>query len=105
MENLIIVYCTTPDPMIADQIAHELVNHQLAACVSVFPEVSSTYRWQGQVEKAKESLLMIKTKESCFEMLKEKIVALHPYDVPEIIATPIVNGLHVYIDWVVNETC
>lgn len=104
MEKLIVVYCTTPDEECAKEIAQALVENQLAACVSVLPPIASTYRWEGKVENAKEILLMIKTKLSSFEKLKDQIVSIHPYEVPEIIATPIIEGLPAYMDWVVKET-
>ena len=95
----LLAYCTCPNPDVADRLARTLVEERLAACVSRVPGLVSTYRWQGQVEVAAEVLLLIKTTQERFEALRTRLVELHPYDVPEVIACAIVAGHAPYLDW------
>jgi periplasmic divalent cation tolerance protein len=83
----------------AERIARALVERGLAACVNVVPGVVSVYRWKGQVEREGELLLVIKTRAERFEALREALVAMHPYEVPELIALPIENGHAPYLAW------
>lgn len=99
MSDLQIVLTTAPDPLVAEAIARALVDAQLAACVSLLPGVTSVYRWQGQVETAREVQLLIKTRASTLPALMEEIRRLHPYALPELIAIPIEGGLPAYLDW------
>lgn len=102
--QVIIVYSTAPDEETARRIAQTLVEQKLAACVSLIPGLHSVYRWQGAVEEATEIGLMIKTTQECFSMLSSLLTSLHPYDVPEIIALPVVDGLNSYLQWIKDET-
>jgi periplasmic divalent cation tolerance protein len=83
----------------AERIARALVERGLAACVNVVPGLVSTYRWKGAVEREGELLLLIKTRAETFEAMREALVALHPYDVPELIALPIEAGHAPYLAW------
>ena len=83
----------------AERIARELVERRLAACVNVVPGVVSIYRWQGKVEREEERLLVIKTRGERFPALREALAAIHPYDVPELIAIPIEDGSPAYLQW------
>ena len=83
----------------AARIARELVEHRLAACVNVVAGVQSTYRWEGKVETEAEHLLVIKTRRDRLPALKAAFVALHPYEVPELIILPIDDGLPSYLSW------
>ena len=103
-ENHIVTLCTVPDRESGERIAQALVEEKLAACVNLLPGVSSTYRWQGKVEKAEECLLIIKTGVSRFDVLKQRIKALHPYELPEIIALPIIHGSREYLNWITEST-
>ena len=94
----VIVYATFPSADQADRVARLLVEERLAACVSCVP-VRSTYRWQGAVEAADEVLAIVKTSAARFEALRERLVAEHPYDVPEVIAVPITAGHPPYLEW------
>ena len=85
-------------------IANELVERKLAACVHIASGVTSIYRWQGSVEKAEETLLTIKTTGERYNELEQAVHSLHPYDTPEIIASPVVAGSKAYCDWVAAET-
>jgi periplasmic divalent cation tolerance protein len=95
-----VAFCTCPDAEVAEQIAGALVQGHLAACASVVPGVVSVYRWQGQIQRDAEALLMIKTTGAQLEALTARICALHPYDLPEVIAHPITAGHTSYLDWV-----
>lgn len=88
----------------ARRIARELVERRLAACVNMLPGVQSVYRWQGAVEEESEITLLIKTTTARYAELEAAIRALHPYQLPEVIALPIANGLPAYLDWVRQET-
>ena len=103
MEN-ILVYCTVPNDFSANLIATSLVDEQLAACVNIIDSVTSVYRWEGQVQTDKELLLIIKTQKSKFDALKEKILSLHEYSVPEIVAAPVELGHDEYLKWIADST-
>ena len=103
METLL-VYCTVPDQDVADRIARTLVEEQLAACVNRITGVVSTYRWQGEIKLDSELLLLIKTTRSRVDALIARIVALHPYELPEAIAVDVAAGHAPYLDWVARET-
>lgn len=99
-ENHIVMLCTVPDHGSGQHIALALVEERLAACVNLVPNVVSTYRWEGKVEKADESLLIIKTSASRFESVRAAISLLHPAKVPEVIALTITAGSEEYIRWI-----
>lgn len=99
-EKIIVVLCTCPDPEFASDLASILVDSALAACCNIIPAISSVYRWQGQVETSEEVLMLIKTTEDRYPALEEAISAHHPYELPEIIAVPVINGLPGYLSWV-----
>lgn len=88
----------------ARRIARELVERRLAACVNMLPGVQSVYRWQGAIEEEGEITLLIKTTATRYAELEAALRSLHPYQLPEVIALPIANGLPAYLDWVRQET-
>jgi periplasmic divalent cation tolerance protein len=94
---------TAPDEDVAARIARALVDERLAACANLVPSVRSIYRWQGAVEDAREVLLVIKTRADRVDALAERLRALHPYDVPELVVLPVAGGLAPYLDWVRAE--
>lgn len=98
-----VVLTTVPDEESAAAIASSLVERRLAACVSVFPKVRSTYRWKGEVERADEVLLVIKGTRDGFPQLRDAIVKLHPYEVPEILLLPVEDGFPAYLDWIAES--
>lgn len=100
----LLVLGTCPDPETAVRIARVLLEESLAACVNQVPGVTSTYRWQGEIQDDAEVLLLIKTRRDRFEALRSRWVELHPYDVPELIAVDVADGLAAYLDWVAQET-
>ena len=100
----LLVIANCPDEACANRIALAVVEAGLAACVNLLPRVQSVYRWQGNIESASEVPLLIKTTAGRYTELEAAIRALHPYDVPEIIALPIAQGLPAYLDWLAAET-
>lgn len=90
---------TCPDKTIAMEIAEQLITAKLAACVNIMPAGISVYRWEGKVETAEEVLLLIKTHEDKYAELEITLQKLHPYELPEIVAVPIVNGSSDYLGW------
>ena len=104
MSEVLIVLTNCPDDAVADRIARSLVENRLAACVNRCAPVASIYRWQGAVERATEVPLMIKTTRGRYADVEEAIRALHPYEVPEIVALAPQAGLAAYLRWVDDET-
>jgi periplasmic divalent cation tolerance protein len=98
------VYITAPDYDLAVKIARALVDDQLAACVNILGETTSVYRWQGEIREEGEVALIAKTTSAQFPAVAERVKALHPYDVPCIVAWPIVAGHQPYLDWISAET-
>lgn len=103
MSNTLLVFCTCPDYATAQDIANYLITMNLAACVTIQPQATSVYRWQGQIEQANEHLLLIKTIAARYTELEPALQSRHPYAVPEIIAVPVQYGLPAYLTWV--EQC
>jgi len=97
MEEVVLI--TAPNQEVARSLARALVEERLAACVNLVPGLTSIYRWQGEVVEDQEVLLLVKTTTFAFPRLKERVLALHPYTVPEIIALPIAEGHGAYLDW------
>ena len=98
--DALIVYCTLPDSDEAARIARALVEEKLAACVNLVPGLRSIYRWQGAVQEDAEILLIAKTRAALVDALAARVRALHPYDLPEVIALAVVAGSEPYLDWV-----
>ena len=99
-DTIQIIFCTVPDTETGHRIADRLVEYHLAACVNLLPGIESVYRWQGQLQKDAEVLLMIKSRSADYADIEAAIRALHPYELPEIIAVPLSDGLPAYLDWV-----
>jgi periplasmic divalent cation tolerance protein len=105
MDNdFLIVWCACPDDHSADTIARHLVEQRLAACVTRLGGARSVYRWRSGIERADELVLMIKTRRSRYAELEAAVQALHPYDVPELLATPVVAGAAPYLSWLEEST-
>jgi periplasmic divalent cation tolerance protein len=94
-----VVLVTAPEGAPAETLARTLVSEGLAACVNRVPGLRSTYRWQGQLQDDAETLLVIKTTAAAYPALERRIRELHPYEVPEVIALPIVRGSEPYLSW------
>ena len=99
-DEVVLVFSTFPDVETARRIARELVTETFAACANVIPKIESIYRWEGKIEQGDETLVLFKTTAARFAAFEEKLKSLHPYDVPEIICTPIAGGWAPYLDWV-----
>lgn len=95
-----LVLSTCPDPETARTIAERLVADRLAACASLVPGLTSIYRWEGEIQRDPEVLLLVKTRAACLDALLATLSGLHPYRVPEIIALPIAAGLPDYLSWI-----
>ncbi len=95
-----LIYCTCPNQEAAAKIAQRLISDKLAACVNILPGVSSVYEWQGQIETAQEHLLLIKSPKARYAAIEAAIKALHPYELPEIIAVTIESGSAEYLQWI-----
>jgi len=104
MPDTLLILCTCPDAESAGHIARVLVEERLAACVNRVPGLTSVYRWQGEIHEDNEVLLLIKTRRELFELLRARIIELHPYDVPEVIALEITAGHTPYLEWLRTET-
>lgn len=94
-----IVIVTTSDKQEAERIIQRLLDDKLIACANIISSVSSHFHWSGKIEKAEECLVLMKSREDLFEKLAETVKSLHSYEVPEILALPIINGSKAYLDW------
>ncbi|RME12930.1 MAG: divalent-cation tolerance protein CutA [Aquificota bacterium] len=94
-----VVFITVPVEK-GQELAEFIIQNRLGACVNVVPEVNSIYWWKGNIEKDRESLLVVKTSAKRFEELLKGVKSVHPYTVPEIIALPIVAGNEDYLKWI-----
>lgn len=102
MTEYIVIYCNCPDEASAKHIAAKLIHAKLAAAVNLIPMVQSIYHWQGNIVQASEIQLLIKSKSDRFEQINQLIRSTHPYETPEIIATPIIAGDKQYLTWIDN---
>ncbi len=101
--TFIVVLITTRDAEEAEKLSKTLVKRRLAACVNIIPEVSSRFWWKDKLDSAKESLLVVKTRDSLLPDIIKAVKKIHSYSIPEIIALPIVGGNPDYLDWVDSE--
>jgi len=104
MDDAVIVLTNLPDREAAVRLAGELVAKRLAACVNVLAECTSVYRWKDAVENAREVPVLIKTRASRYSEVEAAIRRLHPYELPEIVAVPVVRGFDDYLRWVADAT-
>ena len=98
-----VVLVTAPDPGTAIGLVREVVGSRLAACGNLIPGLTSVYRWKGEVHQDPESLIIFKTTTALVGDLRRRIVELHPYDVPEFLTLPIMDGHPPYLEWVKGE--
>ena len=98
-----IVFVTTKNRKEAEKIAGALLKEKLIACANIIDGVSSLFWWQGKIDRAREALLILKTRESVFKKLETRIKSLHSYKVPEIIAVHVASGSKEYLAWVKNS--
>jgi periplasmic divalent cation tolerance protein len=102
-DKFLVVLTNLPDQETALQLAQSLVDKRLAACVNVLDGCTSVYRWQGGIQTDREIPVLIKTRAKGYASLQAEILALHPYQVPEIIALPINRGFEPYLEWICAE--
>jgi len=101
--DAVVVLVTAPTAEKAAEIARAVVEEKLAACGNVLPGLRSIYRWKGEVQEDAEVLLLLKTQRKRFEDLRDRILALHPYEVPEVLALPVEAGSDAYLDWIARS--
>lgn len=99
-DQLILILTTLPDRAVAERLAHSLVERKLAACVNIHGQMTSVYSWKGKIERDTEHQLVIKTTASRYPAAERFIRQEHPYELPEIIALPVGQGLPGYTEWV-----
>ena len=102
--HFVVVLTTFPVDREVDQFAQTLVREKLAACVNVLPVMQSIYSWEGTLETSNERQVVIKTSSSRVRELETRLKALHPYDVPEFVVIPIIDGSHDYLSWISENT-
>ncbi|MDP1852957.1 MAG: divalent-cation tolerance protein CutA [Candidatus Omnitrophota bacterium] len=100
----IVVLVTARDKTEAELIARHLVERKLCACVNIVAPVNSLFRWDNKLDSSEEAMLIIKTRKALFKKLEEAVKSVHSYEVPEIIALPVVLGSKKYLDWVKTST-
>jgi len=98
-----VAFITAPDLETATRIARALVEERLVACVNLVPGIRSVYRWEGKVEEDAEVLLVVKTRADRSRDLVDRVVELHPYELPEVLMLPAVGGSSAYLGWVREE--
>jgi len=99
MSSYIVVFMTVPDKKEATKIAQSLLKEKLIACANIVGPVSSLFWWKGKIDKASEFLVIMKSKKNLFKKLSERVKELHSYEVPEVIALPVIEGLPFYLNW------
>ena len=102
-KDYVVVVVTTTDKQEAEKIVRRLLGEKLIACASIISPISSYFHWSGKIERADECLVLMKSRKDLFEKLAETVKSLHSYEVPEILALPIINGSKTYMDWL--ESC
>jgi periplasmic divalent cation tolerance protein len=100
----LLVITTLPNADAAAELAKNVVGERLAACANLIPALRSIYKWQGKVQDQNEVLVLFKTRQEHYENLKSRILELHPYEVPEVLAIPVEQGYAAYLDWLAAET-
>ncbi len=103
MTDKIVVFSTCDSEQQAGAIAHALLEQRLAACVTILPSARSIYRWKGQIEEAAEWMLVIKSRRDLMSQLRAAIGKVHSYEVPELLAVPVVDGSEDYLAWLDRE--
>jgi periplasmic divalent cation tolerance protein len=104
VEDFIVILVTTSAKEEAKKIASSLLEKKLAACVSLVKNIESIYRWKGKLLDEKEVLMLIKSRKKLYKSVEEEVKKLHSYEVPEIIALPVITGSKDYLYWIDSET-
>ena len=104
MTDALLVFTTLPSADKAAEIAKLLVDEKLVACANLLPAIRSIYRWQGKLHDENEVLVLLKTRAENLERLKLRLLEIHPYELPEMLAVPVESGYQPYLDWLAGET-
>lgn len=104
MEDFILILVTASSEEEAKKIAFSLMEKRFAACINLVKDIESIYRWKGKISDEKEVLMLIKTRKKLYKSVEEEVKKLHSYEVPEIIALPIISGSKDYLYWMDSET-
>jgi periplasmic divalent cation tolerance protein len=104
MERAVLVYTTWPSIVEAERAGRAIVEKRLAACVNILPGMISHYWWQGKIERGEEAVMLVKTRASLAEAVRQEVKALHSYDVPAIMVLPVENVDADYYRWILEET-
>jgi periplasmic divalent cation tolerance protein len=102
--DAILVLTMLPNADAAVEIAKMVVKEKLAACVNILPAARSIYRWKGQIEDTSEVLMLLKTRHEHYDRVQARLLELHPYEVPEVLAIPVEQGYYPYLEWLGRET-
>lgn len=102
--EFIVIYCTVPNKKEGKEIAKRLIEYKLVACVNIIDKIESVFSWDGELCEEKEALMIIKTRKDHFTKINHAIQKLHSYNVPEVIAMPIVQADETYLKWIEHET-
>ena len=102
--DYVVIYCTVPNKKEGKQIAKVLIKKKLAACVNIIDKLESVFSWDGEMVEEKEAMMVIKTRKELFENISHVIQELHSYNVPEVIALPIIGADETYLKWIAHET-
>ncbi len=97
--NYVIILVTTKDKQQAEEISQLLLKERLIACANIVSPVTSFFHWLGKIDRAEECLIVMKSRDDLFEQVAEHVKLLHSYEVPEVLAVPIVEGSKAYLDW------
>lgn len=98
------VYITTPDADVADTLARSLVGERLAACANIIDGMRSLYWWQGELERGEECVLIVKCTDAGYPALEKRVLELHPYETPCIVALPVARGFAPFVRWIAEES-
>ncbi|MDD5486857.1 MAG: divalent-cation tolerance protein CutA [Dehalococcoidales bacterium] len=102
-DGFAIMFITTSQDEESQLIARVLLEQKIAACVNIVPKINSLFRWKGNIEHEKESMLIVKTRSSCIDDIVRLVKEVHSYEVPEVIALPVIGGNPDYLEWVDHE--
>jgi periplasmic divalent cation tolerance protein len=104
MDRAVFVYTTYPSIVEAEQAGRAIVERRIAACVNILPGMISHYRWQGAIERAEEVVMIIKTRASLAEAVRDAVKQMHSYTTPAVLFLPLEGGDPAYLDWLMQET-
>jgi len=103
-KNFLVIFSTAPSLKVAEKIGSALVEEKLAACANITGKIRSIYSWKGKICREEEVLMILKTRKELYSRLEKRLKALHPYEVPEIIALPLTAGSRNYLEWILKNT-